>query len=123
MARNAEGLRKARQMVRDLRAAFWSDVRVTGTADEFNPDLEKAARVADFLELGELMIVDALERNESCGGHFRTEYQTEEGEAMRNDDAYAYVAAWQFNGVDNDPVLQKEDLVYENVQLAVRSYK
>jgi succinate dehydrogenase / fumarate reductase, flavoprotein subunit len=123
MARNAEGLRKARQMVRDLRAAFWSDVRVTGTGDEFNPDLEKAARVADFLELGELMIVDALERNESCGGHFRTEYQTEEGEAMRNDDAYAYVAAWQFNGVDNDPVLQKEDLVYENVQLAVRSYK
>ena len=123
MARNAEGLRKARQMVRDLRAAFWSDVRVTGTADEFNPDLEKAARVADFLELGELIIVDALERNESCGGHFRTEYQTEEGEAMRNDDAYAYVAAWQFNGVDNDPVLQKEDLVYENVQLAVRSYK
>ena len=123
MARNAEGLRNARQMVRDLRAAFWSDVRVTGTADEFNPDLEKAARVADFLELGELMIVDALERNESCGGHFRTEYQTEEGEAMRNDDAYAYVAAWQFNGVDNDPVLQKEDLVYENVQLAVRSYK
>ena len=123
MARNAEGLRKARQMVRELRAAFWTDVKVTGTADEFNPDLEKAARVADFLELGELMIVDALERNESCGGHFRTEYQTEEGEAMRNDEAYAYVAAWQFNGVDNDPILQKEDLVYENVQLAVRSYK
>jgi succinate dehydrogenase / fumarate reductase flavoprotein subunit len=123
MARNAEGLHKARQMVRELRAAFWTDVKVTGTADEFNPDLEKAARVADFLELGELMIVDALERNESCGGHFRTEYQTEEGEAMRNDEAYAYVAAWQFNGVDNDPILQKEDLVYENVQLAVRSYK
>jgi succinate dehydrogenase / fumarate reductase flavoprotein subunit len=123
MARDREGLTKARQMVRDLRNEFWQDVRVTGSADEFNPDLEKACRVADFLELGELMIIDALDREESCGGHFRTEYQTEEGEALRNDDGYAYVAAWEFRGVDNDPVLHKEELKYENVQLAVRSYK
>ncbi|HPE97933.1 MAG TPA: fumarate reductase/succinate dehydrogenase flavoprotein subunit [Chitinophagales bacterium] len=123
MARNAEGLTKARTMIRELRDEFWKDVKVTGTADSFNPDLEKAARVADFLELGELMVLDALNRNESCGGHFRTEYQTEEGEAQRNDEQYTYVAAWQFNGLDNDPTMHKEELIYENVQLAVRSYK
>ena len=123
MARNAEGLAKARTMIRELRDEFWRDVKVTGSADSFNPDLEKAGRVADFLELGELMVLDALNRNESCGGHFRTEYQTEEGEAQRNDEQYTYVAAWQFNGLDNDPTLHKEELIYENVQLAVRSYK
>lgn len=123
MARNAEGLTKARTMIRELRDEFWKDVKVTGTADSFNPDLEKAARVADFLELGELMVLDALNRNESCGGHFRTEYQTEDGEAQRNDEQYTYVAAWQFNGLDNDPTMHKEELIYENVQLAVRSYK
>lgn len=122
MARTAEGLQKARDMVRKLRAEFWQNVRVTGKADELNQDLEKAMRVADFLELGELMIVDAYERNESCGGHFRVEYQ-EEGEAKRNDDQYAYVAAWEFRGIDNDPVMHKEELKYETVKLATRSYK
>ncbi|HMZ88398.1 MAG TPA: fumarate reductase/succinate dehydrogenase flavoprotein subunit [Chitinophagales bacterium] len=122
MARTAEGLKQAREMVKKLRAEFWQNVRVTGKANEFNQDLEKAMRVADFIELGELMIVDAYERNESCGGHFRTEFQ-EEGEAKRNDDEYAYVAAWEFRGVDNDPAMHKEELKYETVKLATRSYK
>ncbi|MFZ1591617.1 MAG: fumarate reductase/succinate dehydrogenase flavoprotein subunit [Chitinophagales bacterium] len=122
MARTAEGLTKARDMVRKLRAEFWQNVRVTGKADELNQDLEKAQRVADFMELGELMIVDALERNESCGGHFRVEFQ-EEGEAKRNDDTYAYVAAWEFKGIDNNPVMHKEELKFEEVKLATRSYK
>ena len=122
MARTAEGLTKARDMVRKLRSEFWQNVRVTGKADELNQDLEKAQRVADFMELGELMIVDALERNESCGGHFRVEFQ-EEGEAKRNDDTYAYVAAWEFKGIDNNPVMHKEELKFEEVKLATRSYK
>jgi succinate dehydrogenase / fumarate reductase flavoprotein subunit len=122
MARSAEGLTKARQMVRELRDEFWRDVKVTGSNDELNPDLEKALRVADFMELGELMIVDALNRNESCGGHFRVEYQ-EEGEAKRNDAEYLHVAAWEFKGMDNEPVLHKEELKYEEIKLAVRSYK
>lgn len=122
MARTAEGLTKARQMVRKLRDDFWKDVKVTGGMHEFNVDLDKANRVADFLELGELMIVDALDRNESCGGHFRVEYQ-DEGEAKRDDEHYAYVAAWEFKGLDNEPVLHKEDLKFENIKLAVRSYK
>ncbi len=122
MARTAEGLTKAKQMVRELRNEFWKNVKVTGTANAFNQDLEKAGRVADFIELGELMIIDALERNESCGGHFRVEYQ-EEGEAKRNDEKYAYVAAWEFKGIDQDPVMNKEELVFEEVKLATRSYK
>jgi succinate dehydrogenase / fumarate reductase flavoprotein subunit len=122
MARSAEGLTKAREMIRKLREDFWKDVRVTGSLDEMNPDLDKAFRVADFIELGELMVVDALNRNESCGGHFRTEYQ-EEGEAQRNDEDYAYVSAWEFKGLDQDPALHKEPLRYENIKLAVRSYK
>jgi succinate dehydrogenase / fumarate reductase flavoprotein subunit len=122
MARTAEGLTKARQMVRKLRDEFWKDVKVTGGLNEFNVDLDKANRVADFLELGELMIIDALDRNESCGGHFRVEYQ-DEGEAKRNDEHYAYVAAWEFTGLEGDPVLHKEELKYENIKLAVRSYK
>jgi succinate dehydrogenase / fumarate reductase flavoprotein subunit len=122
MARNAEGLTKARDMIRKLREEFWKDVRVTGSLDEMNPDLDKAFRVADFIELGELMVVDALNRNESCGGHFRTEFQ-EEGEAKRNDEDYAYVSAWEFKGLDQDPALHKETLRYENIKLAVRSYK
>lgn len=122
MARTAEGLTKARDMVRKLREEFWKDVKVTGGMNEFNVDLDKANRVADFLELGELMIIDALNRNESCGGHFRVEYQ-DEGEAKRDDANYAYVAAWQFNGLDADPTLHKEELKFENVKLAVRSYK
>ncbi|MCS6935429.1 MAG: fumarate reductase/succinate dehydrogenase flavoprotein subunit [Chitinophagales bacterium] len=122
MARSAAGLTKARDMVRELRREFWSDVRVPGSANEFNPELDKAGRVADFLELGELMIVDALHRNESCGGHFRVEYQ-DEGEAKRDDENYRYVAAWEYKGDDADPALHKEELVFENVQLQVRSYK
>lgn len=122
MARSAEGLTKARDMIRNLRKEFWSDVRVTGSLDEMNPDLDKAFRVADFIELGELMVVDALNRDESCGGHFRTEFQ-EDGEAKRNDEDYAYVAAWEFKGLDQDPALHKETLRYENIKLAVRSYK
>ncbi len=122
MSRSAEGLTKARQMVRDLRKEFYADVFVPGSADEYNLELEKAGRVADFLELGEMMIVDALNRNESCGGHFREEYQTEEGEALRDDVNYAYVAAWEYRG-DEDPVLHKEELTFENVELKSRSYK
>ncbi len=121
MSRSAEGLTKARQMVRELREEFWKDVFVPGDMDEFNPELEKAARVADFMELGELMIIDALDRNESCGGHFREEYQTPEGEALRNDKDYTYVAAWEWD--DNDPVLHKEELQFDNVELKTRSYK
>lgn len=122
MARTAEGLTKARDMVRALRDEFWRDVRVTGGANEFNQDLEKACRVADFMELGELMIVDALHRNESCGGHFRVEYQ-DAGEAQRNDDLFTYVAAWEFKGLTQDPELHKENLNFENIKLQVRSYK
>lgn len=122
MARTAEGLSKAKGMLKELRKEFWSNVKVTGGMNELNPDLEKAARVADFIELGELMVNDALQRNESCGGHFRTEFQ-EEGEAKRDDENYAYVAAWEFKGIDNEPDLHKEELVYENIKLATRSYK
>ncbi|QCR22896.1 fumarate reductase/succinate dehydrogenase flavoprotein subunit [Pontibacter sp. SGAir0037] len=123
MARNAEGLQFAKQEIRKLRDEFWHDVKVTGVNEEFNQTLEKAHRVADFLELGELMIDDALHRNESCGGHFREEYQTPENEALRDDENFAYVAAWEFTGVGNDPVLHKEELKFENVKLTQRSYK
>lgn len=122
MARNEKGLQEAIVEIQALRKEFWSDVRVTGDADEFNPELEKAGRVADFLELGELMCIDALNRNESCGGHFREEYQTEEGEAKRDDENYAYVAAWEYKG-DSQFELHKEELVYENIKIAQRSYK
>lgn len=122
MARNAEGLKKARKLIGELREEFYKDVRVLGDMNEFNPDLDKAGRVADFIELGELMVIDALNRNESCGGHFREEYQLE-GEAKRDDENYAYVAAWEFTGVGADPVLHKEELKYENIKLQVRSYK
>ena len=122
MSRNAEGLQKGRKLIQELREEFWKDVFVPGNQDEFNPELEKATRVADFLELGELMMVDALDRNESCGGHFREEYQSEGGEAQRRDDEYAYVAAWEWvNG--GDPILHREDLEFENVELKTRSYK
>ncbi|WP_242928564.1 fumarate reductase/succinate dehydrogenase flavoprotein subunit [Pontibacter vulgaris] len=123
MARNAEGLKFAKQEIRKLRDEFWRDVKVTGVNEELNITLEKANRVADFLELGELMVDDALNRNESCGGHFREEYQTPENEALRDDENYAYVAAWEFTGVGNEPVLHKEDLKFENVKLTQRSYK
>ncbi len=122
MARNAEGLTKAIQMVRELRAEYYKDVFVPGTKDEYNPELDKALRVADFIELGELMCIDALNRNESCGGHFREEYQDAAGEAQRNDDEYAYVAAWEFSGDPSDPILNKEELIFENIKLTTRSY-
>lgn len=122
MSRTAEGLQKGRDMIRELREEFYRDVYVPGSADEFNPELEKAVRVADFLELGEVMMVDALNRNESCGGHYREEYSTPEGEADRNDDDYAYVAAWSWSD-DGNHVLHKEDLIFENVELKKRSYK
>ncbi|MDQ6800002.1 MAG: fumarate reductase/succinate dehydrogenase flavoprotein subunit [Acidobacteriota bacterium] len=121
MARSAQGLEKARRDVRDLRDRFWRDVRVLGSGQELNQSLEKAGRVADFFELAELMCVDALHREESCGGHFRVEYQTPDGEALRNDDKFLYVAAWEFNG--DEPRLHKEPLAYEEIKLATRSYK
>ncbi|MEL6971408.1 MAG: fumarate reductase/succinate dehydrogenase flavoprotein subunit [Bacteroidota bacterium] len=123
MSRNAEGLQKGIKLIRELQDEFYSDVFVPGTNDEYNPELEKALRVADFLELGELMMADALDRNESCGGHFREEYKTEEGEALRRDDEYAYVSAWEYKERGTDPVLHKEELVFENVELKTRSYK
>ncbi|MFN4082486.1 MAG: fumarate reductase/succinate dehydrogenase flavoprotein subunit [Bacteroidia bacterium] len=122
MARNAEGLKQAIEEIRALREEFWSNVRVPGEADGLNPELEKAGRVSDFLELGELMCLDALERNESCGGHFREEYQTEDGEAMRDDEKYKCVFAWESKGTGSWE-LHKEDLVYENIKIAQRSYK
>jgi succinate dehydrogenase / fumarate reductase, flavoprotein subunit len=128
MERSEEGLLKAIDLIRGLREEFWRNVRVLGAADTLNQSLEKAGRVADFLELGELMCIDALHRRESCGGHFRAESQTEDGEALRHDDEYLYVAAWEFAGGDGDgemnaPVLHKEDLVYEAIELKQRSYK
>ena len=122
MARNKQGLIDAIAEIQALRKEFWSDVRVLGTANEFNPDLEKAGRVADFIELGELMCKDALHREESCGGHFREEHQTEEGEAKRDDENFAYVAAWEYKGV-SEWDLNKEELKYENIKIAQRSYK
>jgi succinate dehydrogenase / fumarate reductase flavoprotein subunit len=123
MARTAEGLKKALTMIRELRDQYWRDVRVLGGGEEPNQALEKAGRVADFFELAELMCIDALHREESAGGHFRVEYQTPDGEAQRNDDEYLYVAAWEYKGEGNEPVLHKEQLVYEDVKLATRSYK
>jgi succinate dehydrogenase / fumarate reductase flavoprotein subunit len=122
MARNAQGLTEAIAEIKKLRAEFWKDVRVTGEADELNPELEKAGRVADFLELGELMCLDALNRNESCGGHFREEFQTEEGEAKRDDENYAYVAAWEYIA-ESTYELHKEELKFESIKIAARSYK
>jgi len=121
MSRNEAGLKKGRQLIRELRSEFYRDLFIPGTKDEFNPELEKALRVADFLELGETMMVDALNRNESCGGHFREEYASPEGEAARNDADYTYAAAWEWN--ETEPVLHKEKLEFENVELKTRSYK
>ncbi|MDU7361083.1 MAG: fumarate reductase/succinate dehydrogenase flavoprotein subunit [Propionibacteriaceae bacterium] len=123
MERTEEGLQKAIGMIRELREEFWRDVRVTGKAEDFNQALENAGRVADFMELGELMCIDALHRRESCGGHFRAESQTEEGEALRHDDEYLYVAAWEWTGEGAKPVLHREDLVYNAIELKQRSYK
>jgi len=123
MARNNAGLEKARIMIQELRAEFWENVTVPGNDKDFNQSLERAGRVADFLEFGELMIVDALARQESCGGHFNEAYQTEENEAKRDDDNFCHVAAWEYTGPEKEPVFHKEPLVFENVELSQRSYK
>ncbi|MFN8534274.1 MAG: fumarate reductase/succinate dehydrogenase flavoprotein subunit [Dehalococcoidia bacterium] len=123
MARNSGGLIDAMRAVQEIRAEFYSDLFIPGDAESFNPSLTQALRVADFMELGELLIRDALQREESCGGHFREEYQTEDGEALRDDENFAFVGAWQFNGDDGEPVLHKEPLLFEEVHLATRSYK
>jgi succinate dehydrogenase / fumarate reductase flavoprotein subunit len=123
MARNADGLKSAIEEIKALREEFWKDVKVPGSADEYNEELAKAGRVADFIELGELFAKDALERNESCGGHFREESQTDEGEAARDDANYTFVSAWEFTGVPSEAKLHKEELVYENIELKTRSYK
>jgi succinate dehydrogenase / fumarate reductase flavoprotein subunit len=122
MARNATGLREAIDRIPVLREEFWADVNVPGSGSELNQSLEHAGRVADFMELAELICVDALHREESCGGHFRIEHQTPDGEALRQDDRFAYVAAWEY-GASGSPVLHREPLVFEDVQLATRSYK
>jgi succinate dehydrogenase / fumarate reductase flavoprotein subunit len=122
MARNEAGLVKAGDELKKIKEEFWQRVRVPGDA-KLNAELEKAARVADFIELGQLMVKDALERRESCGGHFREEMQTEDGEAKRNDDEFCYAAAWEFQGEDKPQALHKEELKFENIQLAQRSYK
>jgi succinate dehydrogenase / fumarate reductase flavoprotein subunit len=123
MARTAEGLKQAKADIKALREEFWKDVKVLGENEELNQSLEKAHRVADFLELGELMIDDAFNREESCGGHFREEYQTPEGEALRDDENFAYVAAWKYLGEGQEEELHKEPLEFENVKLTQRSYK
>jgi succinate dehydrogenase / fumarate reductase flavoprotein subunit len=123
MARNAAGLKTTLQKIPLLREEFWQTVNVPGSGQELNQSLEKAGRVADFLEFGELMCLDALHREESCGGHFRTEYQTEDGEARRDDERFCYVAAWEYQGDGKPPALHKEPLEFENVHLSTRSYK
>lgn len=122
MGRNEAGLKRALELIPKLREEFWQNVRVPGESNYLNPELEKAGRVADFLELGELMCRDALERKESCGGHFREEYQ-EDGEAKRDDENFSHVAAWEWTGANSPPVRHKEELKFENVKLATRSYK
>jgi succinate dehydrogenase / fumarate reductase flavoprotein subunit len=122
MARNAKGLKEAIEEIRQLKKEFWSDIRIPGKIEDFNPELDKAGRVADFIELGELMCLDALQREESCGGHFREEFQTEEGEALRRDDEFMYVSAWEMKG-EHDWQLHKEELNYDVVKPSQRSYK
>jgi len=123
MGRNKEGLKKALTLIPKIREEYWKNVKITGNAHEINAELEKAQRVADFMELGELIAMDALQREESCGGHFREEFQTEEGEAKRNDKKFAYVAAWEYKGSGKKQSLYKEDLDFEYVKPTQRSYK
>jgi len=123
MSRNAEGLKEAIDEIKALREDFYKNVNVPGKADEFNEQLAKAGRVADFLELGELFAKDALERTESCGGHFREESQTPEGEALRDDENFTFVSAWEYKGEPSEAVLVKEDLNYEEIEVKTRSYK
>jgi len=123
MSRTDQGLRNAVAKIRTLREEFWQDVSVPGEESNLNPSLDYAGRVADYFEFGELLALDALHRTESCGGHFREESQTPDGEALRDDEHFSYVAAWEFTGLDQAPVLHKEPLVWENVQPTQRSYK
>jgi succinate dehydrogenase / fumarate reductase flavoprotein subunit len=123
MSRNAKDLKKAITEIAALRKDFWENVKINGEANSKNQELEKAGRVADFLEIGELFAMDALERNESCGGHFREEYQTPEGEALRDDKNFKFVSAWEYKGEPKDAKLHKEDLAYEYIELKTRSYK
>jgi len=123
MARNEAGLKEALKRIPELREEFWKNISVTGENGEFNQNLEYAGRVADFMEFAELLCLDALERRESCGGHFREEFQYPDGEARRDDDNFAYVAAWEYQGVGKAPVVHKESLVYEEVHMSTRSYK
>jgi len=123
MSRNEEGLKKAIGLIAELKTEFWKDVRIPGEQGEVNQELEKAGRVIDFIELADVMARDALNRNESCGGHFREESVTEEGEAKRNDEIGTYVSAWEHQGDDKEPVMHKEELIFENVELTQRSYK
>src|SRR5437588_8296467 len=123
MARNEAGLKEALRRLPELREEFWKNVNVTGENGELNQNLEYAGRVADFMEFAELLCLDALHRRESCGGHFREEFQTAEGEALRDDEHFAYVAAWEYAGPDQTPVLHKEPLVYEEMHMSTRSYQ
>jgi succinate dehydrogenase / fumarate reductase flavoprotein subunit len=123
MARNAAGLQEALERIPALREEFWQNVQVPGVGESFNQALEYAGRVADFLEFGELMCRDALAREESCGGHFREEHQTEEGEALRNDEEFTHVSCWEYRGPSETPLMHKEPLHFETVQPSVRSYK
>jgi succinate dehydrogenase / fumarate reductase flavoprotein subunit len=123
MARTEAGLKEALKRIPALREEFWKNVNVTGENGELNQNLEYAGRVADFMEFAELLCLDALHRNESCGGHFRTEFQYPDGEAKRDDANFSYVGAWEYQGPDKPPVLHKESLVYEEVHMSTRSYK
>jgi succinate dehydrogenase / fumarate reductase flavoprotein subunit len=123
MARNEQGLKEAIEEIAALREDFYKNVKIPGTTNGKNQELEKALRVADFLELGELFAKDALSRNESCGGHFREEFQTEEGEALRDDENFRFVSAWEYKGAPKDAVLHQEELIYENIKVKARSYK
>jgi succinate dehydrogenase / fumarate reductase flavoprotein subunit len=123
MGRNETGLKEALERIPALRQEFWQDVNVLGDGNEMNLSLEYAGRVADFMEFAELLVLDALTRDESCGAHFREEHQTPDGEAKRDDENFSYVAAWEYQGPDTPPVMHKEPLLYEEVHLAQRSYK
>ncbi len=123
MGRDAEGLKKAIEKLKELKKDFWTNLRIPGNKETLNVELEKALRLADFIEIGELMAHDALDREESCGGHFRIEHQTEEGEALRHDDKFSYVSCWEYQGEEKDPVMYKEPLEYEFVVRQQRNYK
>ena len=123
MARNTESLTKAKQLVKELEDEFWKSVFIPGSANEFNPELEKACRLEDYFELAQLVIDDAMHREESCGGHFRTEHQTEDGETLRDDEHFMYVAAWEYHGHGQPETMEKEPLNYEHIKIANRNYK